>query len=406
MLYALKSAGFEGYLVGGGVRDLLLGREPKDFDVVTDARPEEVKRLFRSCRLIGRRFRLAHVRVGREVIEVSTFRARTDVSGGRDRVTVDGRIVRDNVYGTIEEDAWRRDFTVNCLYYNIRDFSVADFTGGMGDLEAGTLRLLGDPEVRYREDPVRMLRAIRFGAKLGFRIHEDTEAPIRRLTGLLDEIPPARLYDEVLKLFHGGAALQSFELLRHYDVFGRLFPETDACLAEEQNGFPRMLLSRALANTDARIAEGRPVTPGFLFAAVLWEPMRRLAFRYRDAGMTDTQATEAAGAEVFARQTQRVALPRRFAYMAREIWAMQPRLARRRGKQPFQLVNHPRFRAAYDFLLLRAETGDAADELAHWWTAFQDADEAGRRAALRKVQGVRRRRRGSRGRRMAEGKSG
>ena len=383
VLYRLKKAGFESYLVGGGVRDLLLGREPKDFDVVTDARPEQVKELFRQCRLIGRRFRLAHVRFGREVIEVATLRGtRGDLVDG-DRVMMNGRIVRDNVYGnTLEEDAWRRDFTVNALYYNIRDFSVLDMTGGMADLETGTLRIIGDPETRYREDAVRTLRAIRFAAKLGFRFHPDTEAPLEELGGLLDEVPPARLFDEVLKLFQGGTALASFELLRQYGLFARLFPDTEAALAEEEEGFPRMLLCQALANTDTRIADGRPVTPGFLFASLLWEPVSRLATQYQAGGMQQIQAIELAARNVLVRQAARVALPRRFSYMAKDIWALQPRLERRRGNHPRRLIQNPRFRAAYDFLCLRAEAGDAAvRELAQWWTDFQAAGEGAQRPA-------------------------
>ncbi|HEB98384.1 MAG TPA: polynucleotide adenylyltransferase PcnB, partial [Thiotrichales bacterium] len=231
VLYRLRSAGYRACLVGGGVRDLLLGREPKDFDVATDARPEEVRKLFRNCRLVGRRFRLAHVVFGREVIEVATFRGRHDAAEeGETATSEEGRILRDNVYGTIEEDAWRRDFTVNALYYDIEDFSVRDYVGGMEDLRAGVLRLIGDPEARYREDPVRMLRAVRFAVKLGFRIEPATEAPIESLAHLLFEIPPARLFEEVLKLFQGGMALETFEMLRHYDLFGKLFPLTEEVL--------------------------------------------------------------------------------------------------------------------------------------------------------------------------------
>ncbi|NIR31942.1 MAG: polynucleotide adenylyltransferase PcnB [Gammaproteobacteria bacterium] len=393
VLYRLKSAGFESYLVGGGVRDLLLGREPKDFDVVTDARPEEIKALFRNCRLIGRRFRLAHVRFGSEIVEVATFRARGDTFGDAARLQVDGRIVRDNVYGTFEDDAWRRDFTVNSLYYNIRDFSVVDLTGGMSDLQAGLVRCIGDPEASFREDPVRMLRAVRFAAKLGFRIEPETEAPIRRFTHLLEGTPPARLFEEVLKLFQGGFAAQSFELLRRYELFGALFPETDACLAQEVNGFPSVLAARALANTDARIAEGKPVTPAFLFAALLWEPVRGRAREYTADGLSETQAMERAGAEVVAGQVHHVAIPRRFGAVAQEIWRLQPRFAKRRGKAALGLLAHPRFRAAYDFLLLRAESGEDVAEWAEWWTRFQETDDKGRRALMGRVAPRRKRRR-------------
>jgi len=397
VLYRLKNAGHEAYLVGGGVRDLLLGREPKDFDVATGARPEEVRRLFRNCRLIGRRFRLAHVRYGNEIVEVATFRGRGEPREG-ERVLVEGRLLRDNVYGTLEEDAWRRDFTVNALYYDIRDFSVVDFTGGMADLRAGVMRLIGDPEVSYHEDPVRILRAVRFAAKLGFRIHPETEAPIRTLGHLLAEVPPARLYEEVLKLFLGGYAAETFELLRHYDVFRHLFPETDACLAEEDQGFPRLLLARALENTDARIDEGKPVTPAFLFAALLWEPVRRQAAFYREEGLGEQAAMEHAGREVIARQAAHVAFPRRFSAVTHEIWSLQPRLARRRGKRALELLAHPRFRAAYDFLVLREQAGEDVGGLVQWWREAQAEGEGEERLPARPpARGRRRRRRRRRG---------
>lgn len=403
VLYRLHNAGYEAYVVGGGVRDMLLGREPKDFDVATNARPEQVQQLFRNCRLIGRRFRLAHVMFGREVIEVATFRAQAsdDVEGDRE-VEEDGRILRDNVYGTLEQDAWRRDFTINALYYNIADFSVVDYTGGLDDLKAGVLRVIGDAAARYREDPVRMLRAARFAAKIGFRLHPSAEAPIAELAPLLDNIPPARLFEEVLKLFLGGCAVQTFELLRHYGLFGRLFPQTEESLAVEPDGFPLVMLARALANTDQRIQEDRPVTPAFLFAALLWEPVRLEAERLqRDEGMQEIPALLAAADHVVNRQCERIALPRRFRTPMEEIWVMQARLPRRGGRQAYKLMEHPRFRAAYDFLLLRASSGEVEAALAEWWTQFIAADEAGRERLLREASGSmpaakprRRRRRG------------
>ena len=387
MLYRLKAAGYESYLVGGGVRDLLLGREPKDFDVATNATPEEVKALFRNCRLIGRRFRLAHVHFGREIIEVATFRGSHD-GNGSEGAAEDGMILRDNVYGTLEEDAWRRDFTINSLYYDIRDFSVVDYTGGLEDLEAGLLRVIGDAEQRYREDPVRMLRAIRFAAKLGFRIHPDSEAPIFELGETLEAVPPARLYEEVLKLFLTGHGVASFELLRHYDLFRHLFPLTDACLAEEEDGFPHQLVLRGLENTDARVAEGKPVTPAFLFAVLLWEPVHARAEALRAEGMSEIQALQVAGDTVIAQSIRHVALPKRFSLQSREIWVMQARLPRRNGKRAARLLAMPRFRAAYDFLLLRAENGDEAlQELAQWWTDFQAVDEEARAALSSKAPG-------------------
>ncbi len=396
VLYRLKSAGFQSYLVGGGVRDLLLGHEPKDFDVVTDARPDEVRALFRNCRLIGRRFRLAHVHFGREIVEVATFRAHHDSAADGETETVGGRILRDNVYGSFEEDAARRDFTINALYYDIRDFSVVDTARGLDDLKAGVIRLIGDPEVRFREDPVRMLRAVRFAAKLGFRLHADTERVIPGLGQLLLEVPPARLFDEVLKLFHGGTALQAFELLRHYGLFAPMFPATEQCLEEQTEGFPRLLIARALANTDARVTEGKPVTPAFLFAALLWEPMCRRMDAYREEGYSVAVAMQRAGEDVMVEQVHRVSIPRRFSTVSRESWGLQPRLAVTTGKRPARVLEHSRFRAAYDFLLLRAAAGEELQDLCEWWTRFQELDESERAVMLKPVKAKRRRSRSRR----------
>lgn len=374
MLYRLKTAGYEAHLVGGGVRDLLLGREPKDFDVATDASPEQVRQVFRNCRLIGRRFRLAHVHFGQEIIEVATFRAGQDVEDAGQHQNDEGRLLRDNVYGTIEQDALRRDFTVNALYYNVADFSIIDYAGGVEDLKSGVLRLLGDPETRYREDPVRMLRAMRFAAKLGFRIAPETEQPIDALGALLADIPPARLFEEVLKMFLGGTAVGSFEKLRQYGLFAQLFPDTESCLARLDHEFPLTLVLKGLENTDTRIREEKPVTPAFLFAVLLWEPVRQRAEELQAGGTAPHQAIQQAAAEVLSRQLTRVALPRRFSTPMQEIWSLQPRFAHTRGKRPARLLTHPRFRAAYDFMLLRADSGEADPELAAWWTALQEGD--------------------------------
>jgi poly(A) polymerase len=403
VLYRLKEAGFQSFLVGGGVRDLLLGREPKDFDVGTDATPEQVRSLFRSCRLIGRRFRLAHVRFGRDVIEVATFRAGHDTQTGDEQNSAhgeDGRILRDNVFGSIEEDAMRRDFTVNALYYDIKDFSVVDYVGGLDDLKAGTLRIIGDPEQRYREDPVRMLRAVRFAAKLGFRIHPDSEAPLQELGHLLEDIPPARLFEEVLKLFLGGCAVTTFEQLRHYDLFRYLFPMTEEALSHEDQGYPITFVARALENTDRRLAEDKPVTPAFLYAALLWEPMRLRMQQAVAGGASVVEAAQSAGNEITTEQVRMTSLPKRFSFPMREIWALQFRLERRRGKAPYRMLEHPRFRAAYDFLLLRSEVGEAPKELADWWTDFQmlNADE---RASKVESAAPRKRRRRPRKRKAA-----
>ncbi len=375
MLYRLKQSGFQAHLVGGGVRDLLLGREPKDFDVATDASPEQVKRVFRNCRLIGRRFRLAHVHFGREIIEVATFRGTGDITeGGSERRIENGMLLRDNVYGSIEEDALRRDFTVNALYYNIEDFSVIDYAGGLEDLEQGQLRLLGDPETRFREDPVRMLRAVRFAAKLGFNIVPEVEEALLDLGDLLEGVPPARLFDETLKLFMGGTAVQCYEKMCHYNLFRELFPETDEILSREENQFPVVFVAKGLQNTDLRIQEGKPVTPAFLLAVLLWEPVRQLANDLIAEGEAKLPAMQQAGSVVVSQQVRHVAIPRRFSLMMKEIWSLQHRFEQRAGKRPQRLLSHPRFRAAYDFLLLRAESGEVDPELADWWTCYQSVE--------------------------------
>lgn len=375
VLQRLKKAGFEAYLVGGCVRDLLLGREPKDFDVATNASPEQVKQVFRNCRIIGRRFRLAHVFFGREIIEVATFRGSEPEHSDQQVVHEDGRLLRDNVFGTLEEDVWRRDFTVNALYYNIRDFSVVDFTGGMQDHANAVLRLIGDPDVRYREDPVRMLRAIRFAVKLGFTLHPDTERPIHAHAELLKSIPAARLYDEVLKLFLAGYGVQTFEMLRHYGLFSILFPATDKSLATQDHDFPRLFLIRALENSDQRYNDGKTLTPYFLLAALLWEPLQLTARKHLQHGENETIAFQNAANEVLNRQIKITAMPRHITQSMRDVWFLQNKFTRTQGSRPYRLLEQPKFRAAYDFLQLRAETGGADPALVEWWTRFQSADE-------------------------------
>lgn len=371
VLYRLKKSDYQAYLVGGCVRDLLLGREPKDFDVATDARPEDVKRIFRNCRLIGRRFRLAHIYFGRDIVEVATFRG----SEKGDRVVKNGRLIRDNVYGTIEEDAWRRDFSVNALYYNIRDFSLVDYVGGMADHRVGSLRLIGDPEERYREDPVRMLRAIRFATKLGFNIHRSCALPIKDFSFLLRGVPPPRLYEEVLKLFLSGCAVQTFEQLRHYNLFKVLFPETDKCLETPIDNFPLIFIAKALENADRRLAEGKTVTPYFLFAIFLWEPLRVVVDQKIKLGQHESSAFHEAVGEVISRQVKFLSIPRRVSAQIREVWHLQWAFKKTVGGAPYGLLTRPRFRAAYDFFVLRSKTGEADPQLAEWWTTFQEASE-------------------------------
>lgn len=413
VLYRLRDGGYQAFLVGGCVRDLLIGIEPKDFDIATDASPEEVRRLFRNSRLIGRRFRLAHVRFGAQIIEVATFRAsgapmaidpdldgitdedaedagddadpgldeHGDVNGNvadpedtddRDRAHDErGRLLRDNVYGTIDQDVWRRDFTCNALYYNIEDFSIWDYVGGVEDIRARTIRLIGDPETRYREDPVRMLRAVRFEAKLDFTIHESARAPFATLADLLGHIPPARLLDEFQKLFLAGFGERAFDLLLAHGLFGHLFPATAAHLAAEKDGMALALIRAGLRNTDRRIAEDRPVTPMFLFAVLLFGPVSAAAQRRFETGAHPGVAIAEAVDEVVSQQNRRIGIPKRFSIPMRELLSLQPRFHRREGRRALGFLAHPRFRAAYDFLLLRAEAGAEDPALARWWTEIQ-----------------------------------
>jgi poly(A) polymerase len=496
VLYRLKDAGFQGFLVGGCVRDLLLGMEPKDFDVATDALPEQVKRLFRNCRLVGRRFRLAHVFFGQEIIEVATFRAASAPSQGEepladadpedgeaaelddpqlavdpaDEDTVElaateiralagdpaarphedgeqatgpageaatakmaaagrgfgpearaaagddsqrmfdetGRILRDNVYGTIDEDVWRRDFTANSLYYNIADFSIWDYVGGVEDIAARRLRLIGDPETRFREDPVRMLRAARFEAKLGFDIDPETAEPIGRLCELLSGVPPARLFDETLKLFLTGHGARSLETLRRRGLLAQLLPSVDAYLTAHSGGLVERLLMKGLANTDARAAAGRPLTPTFLLALLLYGPIAQIIEAMPPEKWHEISAIVEACDRAVRQAQEHLAIPRRFSLGLGEMFALQPRLEHPSGRRALRLLTHPRFRAAYDLLLLRAELGLASPEMARWWTQVQEVphEEQGHMAdALAQAAGPRparaksgrRRRRGRRG---------
>ncbi|MBS0228718.1 MAG: polynucleotide adenylyltransferase PcnB [Proteobacteria bacterium] len=369
VLYHLREAGFSAYLVGGAVRDLLVGRAPKDFDIATDATPEQVKSIFRNCRLIGRRFRLAHVVFGREIIEVATFRASSvndDEEEGR-QVLDSGRLVRDNVYGSIEEDAVRRDFTANALYYSIADFGVHDYVGGFDDVQARTLRLIGEPEARYREDPVRMLRAARLAAKLDFSIEPATAAPIPRLASLLADAAPARLFEEAMKLFLAGHARASFEQLEALGLLPELLPETAQALASNKSGALRRMLLQGLRNTDARVAAGEPVSPAFLFAVLLWPAYCRALAQLQAQGIQAVEAQRRAADRVTLKQVARTALPRRFSLPMQEIWLLQPRFALRQRKRVSRLLSHPRFRAAFDFLELRLTASTShAEDVAYW----------------------------------------
>lgn len=372
VLYRLREGGHHAYLVGGAVRDLLAGGHPKDFDVATDATPEQVKQLFRNCRLIGRRFRLAHVVFGREIIEVATFRANADDGSGDRETHEGGRVLRDNVFGSIEEDAIRRDFTANALYYAIEDFSVRDYVGGFEDVQNRLLRLIGDPQTRYREDPVRMLRAVRLAAKLDFQIETSTAEPIPQLASLLCEAAPARLFEECLKLFLTGHAVASFEGLERYGLLDVLFPESALALRSNRSGALRRMVIAGLRGTDARVANDEPVSPAFLFALLLWPAYCRALAQLESGGMHAAEAERRAADRVTVHQLNTVALPRRFSLPMQEIWLLQSRFSQRQRKRVFRLLSHPRFRAAYDFLNLRlAASNEHADDVAFWKEAQQ-----------------------------------
>lgn len=391
----LQEAGFSAFLVGGGVRDLLLSSEPKDFDVATNATPEETRKLFRNAMIIGRRFRIVHVRFGREIIEVTTFRAHHDQSvDPKDaEQSHTGMLLRDNVYGDIQSDAVRRDFSVNALYYDPSNGDLLDYTGGLDDLQQRVLQLIGDPEARYREDPVRMLRAIRFCAKLGFTMTPSTAEPIKRSASLMSHVPPARLFEEALKLLLSGYATPTLDLLREHGLFSALFPGTEQCL-RKGGEFDSRLVRQTAMNTDDRIRQGKKVTPAFIYAAFLWLPLqaaiRKLVGEHT---MPSAEALQRAEQGVIAQQLSCTAIPKRFLIPMREIWALQSRLSRREGRRAFVLLEHPRFRAAYDFLLLREQAGEPLNGLGDWWTQFQDATEEQREQMVKSLGSPKRQRR-------------
>ncbi len=390
----LHEAGFKAFVVGGAVRDLLLGLAPKDFDIATDAPPEQVKPLFRRAYVIGRRFRLVHVHVGAETIEVSTFRA---AQTGDDATDEHGRLISDNVYGTHAEDAARRDFTINALYFDPATEEVWDYVGGITDVRARRLRLIGPPVTRYREDPVRMLRAVRLAAKLGIAIEPKTAAPIPKLAPLMGHVPPARLFDEMQKLLLSGHAVETVKSLRAHGLAHGLLPLLDVII-EQPLG--QRFIELALATTDERVRDGRGVSPAFLFATLLWHEVLATWNAAKARGEALIPALLAAMDDVLARQAGKLAIPRRFEATIREIWALQPRFQQRAGQRPFRLLEHPRYRAGWDFLDLRCRSGELEGEeadLAAWWDRFAAASPDERLAMLRPEEGPKKRRR-SRGR--------
>jgi poly(A) polymerase len=368
----LQDAGFKAFVVGGAVRDLLLGVKPKDFDIATDATPEEVKRLFRRAFIIGRRFQIVHVMFGQELLEVTTFRGNGSNNAPKDE---HGRVLRDNNFGPQHEDAARRDFTINAMYYDPATQSVLDYHGGIGDIRAKTLRIIGQPEARYREDPVRMLRVVRFAAKLQFTIEPATRAPIPVMAPLINNVPTARVFDEMLKLLMSGHAMACLNELRAAGLHHGLLPLLDVVL-EQPIGMKFVTL--ALESTDNRVKAGKGVSPGFLFASLLWHQVLEKWNAYRAAGEPPIPALHLAADDVLDAQTENLALQRRIASDMRDIWAMQPRFERRTGKSAYKMLENPRFRAGYDFLLLRCESGELEAELGQWWTGFVDGDNAER----------------------------
>lgn len=375
----LHKGGYQAFIVGGAVRDLLLNRVPKDFDVATNATPEEVNRIFRRSRLIGKRFRLVHVLFGDETIEVSTFRGSHLEDSSDAKVAESGRIIRDNVFGSIIDDAVRRDFTVNALYYDPSSQEVLDFHDGYADIKAGLLRMIGKPETRYAEDPVRMLRAVRLSAKLGLKIDAATQAPIAKMADLLQDVPPSRLFDEMLKLFLSGHAMESVNALREQHLHHGLLPMLDVVL-EQPMGERFVML--ALKNTDDRILSGKSANPSFLFATLLWHEMLAAWETYKADGHHAIPALHMAMSEVIATQAEKLAIHNRYTATMKEIWGLQPRFEQRAGKRPFSLLTHPRYRAGYDFLLLRCESGELPMELGEWWTNFANAEGETRTAML------------------------
>ncbi len=377
----LKENGYAGFVVGGAVRDLLLGREPKDFDIATDATPEEVRQLFRRSRLIGRRFQIVHVYCGADTIEVTTYRAHTPQGQeDEDRVTAeDGMLLRDNVFGSQQDDAIRRDFTVNALYYDPVSQEVWDYHGGVADAGKRVLRMIGDPATRFREDPVRMLRAARFAAKLDFHIDAATRAPIAELAPMLERIPTARLYDEMMKLLLSGHAERGVRQLRAEGLHHGVLPMLDAILDHPER---QKFFHAAMHDTDERIRNGQSASPAFMLACLLWFDMQEQFTRLHDSGLSEQAALFSAMDDTLERQRSALAFPRRLDGMIKEIWSLQPRFHHRNGSRPFRLLSHPRFRAGYDFLLLRARGADVPTELADWWSTFQDAGDDERNAML------------------------
>lgn len=367
----LTHAGYEAYIVGGAIRDLLLKQAPKDFDIATNATPQQIKKLFRQARIIGRRFKLVHIPFHRDIIEVSTFRAHEPIHSNL-QTNAQGMLIEDNVYGTLEQDAWRRDFTANSLYYQVETGTIIDFTGGYQDIQHKRLCMIGDPNTRYHEDPVRMLRAVRFSAKLNFTIAPETADPILNLNHLLPNISGSRLFDEMLKLYHSGHACLVQKQLDHYGLFQQLFPLN----AKLPKYYPmQTFLQLALESTDTRVKSRKPVNPAFLYAVILWFPMQMRARSLQNSGTDPMPALDQAYSQVISEQNKIITIPKRHSQVIRDIWYLQTQFAKRKSSKIYHLYQHPRFRAAYDFFVLRALAHEESLDLAKWWTTFQEVDE-------------------------------
>lgn len=376
----LQQQGYKAYVVGGAVRDLLAGMTPKDYDVATNATPEQVRQCFRRSRIIGRRFQIVHVSMGAETIEVTTFRGHHGDAGSNKAQTDDqGRVLRDNVFGSEQDDAARRDFTVNALYFDPTSETIVDYHHGLADLKQKTLRMIGDPKTRYREDPVRMLRAVRLAAKLGLTIDPDASRPIREMSELIENVPPSRLFDEMLKLLTSGYAVKCVQQLRAEGLHRGLLPLLDVILEEE---IGKRFVTLALESTDRRVRDGKPISPGFLFATLLWSEVLSKWEAIKAGGERAIPALFQAMDEVLEVQAEKLAITRRVAGDIKDIWALQPRFEQRSGKRPYGVLEQPRFKAAYDFLLLRAESGEVDAELGQWWTDFMNRDGDARAAML------------------------
>lgn len=395
VLYRLKDFGFDAYLVGGGVRDLLLGLKPKDFDIVTNALPEDIRKVFSNSRLIGRRFKLVHIYFGNEIIEVATFRANQEKQDDSKQISEQGLIIRDNVFGTLEEDCYRRDFTVNALYYDISDFSVVDHTGGLKDLKKKILRVIGDPRQRYQEDPVRMLRVIRFAAKLDFTVEVNTAKPIKEMSGLLSHVSSSRLYDDSVKILLGGSSLKSFYLLEQYNILDKLFPLTTIAIEKPE---AKAFVCKALENTDIRLSENKTAIPAFIYACLLWYPvLDELGCELDEEKVTQEMFDNAANS-ILSTQRKIVSIPWRTVEVIKDIWHMQLRLQVRKKKKVDSIFNNMRFRAAYDFLLLRASTDVMLSNYAIWWTDYVQANESSRTKMVNKFHNKKFKKQKSRGR--------